>query len=38
MQNQGRVHHVWFCVLCPYVKDSDFNILFQCIMKPYTMQ
>jgi len=38
MQSQGHVHHFWFCVVCPYVKDLNFNEMFQCIMKPYTIQ
>jgi hypothetical protein len=38
MQCQGHVCHFWFRILCPYMKDLDFNKLFQCIMKPYTTQ
>jgi hypothetical protein len=38
MQGQGHFGHFWFCKLCPYKKDLDFNKLFQFLMKPYTMQ
>lgn len=38
MEGQGCFRHFWFCKLCSYMKDLDFNKLFQCIMKPYTMQ